>query len=272
MTRLTGRTAVVVGGATGWGRAAAGRLAQEGADVVVVDSAGDVLDAAVLAIAAIGAAGTKVQAIAASPSSWDELRDAAEACEAQGVTIDILVNNHMILDWASIEECEIESFRRVLDHNVVGLIAATKAFLPFLKRSDHGAIVNLGSIDGIYGNPRVPSYSASKGSYVPLTHVMSREFARYDIRVNAIASGSTNQPTAEDTDAFGAKPTTPGWERYPGPAYAQQLADEIPLKRYGTPEEWAGAVAFLASDDASYVSGAVLVVDCGRTGITPGTE
>ena len=115
---------------------------------------------------------------------------------------------------------------------------------------------------------RVPAYSASKGGLVALTHVMAHEFAPFNIRVNAIASALADQ-FPDDADD-GVEPVTPSGSR--GVAdYIRQLNEATPLKRRGAPERWAGPVAFLASDDAEYVTGAVLVVDCGRTVITPGT-
>jgi NAD(P)-dependent dehydrogenase (short-subunit alcohol dehydrogenase family) len=100
-----------------------------------------------------------------------------------------------------------------------------------------------------------------------MTHIMAHEFAKYYIRVNAIASAQTTQIPATSMPPS----TRPGWENFPGAPYIQQLNDANPLKRYGNPTGWAGAVTFLASDDADFITGTILVVDCGRIAITPGT-
>jgi NAD(P)-dependent dehydrogenase (short-subunit alcohol dehydrogenase family) len=266
--RFDGRSAVVVGGATGQGRSCALRLARDGAAVLVVDADADACAAVCAEIEAFGGTARWEQA---DPGDASALQRVAVELDESGADVDVLVNNFMMLDWSYIEDCDIEVFARVVQFNLVGPVASTKAFLPLLKRSAHASVVHLGSFDGLFGNPRVPSYSASKGGYVPLTHVMAQEFAKYDIRVNAIASGQTNQVHGADVVAAGTAPTGlgPSW---PGPEYHDQLSAETPLHRFGTGEEWAGAAAFLASDDASYVTGTVLVVDCGRTSITHGTR
>jgi NAD(P)-dependent dehydrogenase (short-subunit alcohol dehydrogenase family) len=121
----------------------------------------------------------------------------------------------------------MERFEQVVVHNLVGPARAVKAFLPLLRRQGKGAILHLSSIDGVNGNPRVPSYSAAKGGIGPLTNVMSYEFAKYDIRVNALATGLTVQMKEFPPEAERAMPGFPGF------AYARQLNDATPLKRYG---------------------------------------
>lgn len=154
-----------------------------------------------------------------------------------------------------------------------------KAFLPLLKAAGTSSIVHIGSIDGLFGNPLSPAYSAAKAGLGPLTRIMAREFAPYDIRVNTGATGQTNVVTAEqiadgsyaDTaPSLTATAASPGSTRHaPGPWYFEQLSKATPLKRSGSPEEWAGMVSFLMSEDSSYVTGQVHIVDCGRTGLTP---
>jgi NAD(P)-dependent dehydrogenase (short-subunit alcohol dehydrogenase family) len=267
--RFRGQTAVVVGGAVGWGRACALRLAAEHASVLVIDAA-ERSSAAESVVSEIrGRSGTASSALA-DPSDLGELTGVARTCLGAGAACHVLVTNHMAIDWASIEDCDIDRFAETVRYNLVGPVAAVKAFLPNLRAAQRASVVLLGSVDGLYGNPRVPSYSASKGGIVPLTHVMAYELAGDDIRVNAIASAQTIQPSAELLQ--GPPPGAPGWEGFPGPDYYRQLGEATPLKRYGSMEDWAGAVSFLASDDAAYVTGSVLVVDCGRTGLTPGTQ
>jgi NAD(P)-dependent dehydrogenase (short-subunit alcohol dehydrogenase family) len=225
--RFASRTAVVVGAGNEIGAACARRLDDEGAVVVRVED--EAVDEAALA-------------------------DARTWCEQSDNAVDVLVNCHMALDWRSIEESDLAAWMETFRTNLLGPVACSKAFLPLLRQSGRGAIVHIGSIDGVLGNPRVPSYSASKGALVPLTHVMAHEFAPYGIRVNCVARAAV--------------------EGHPAAPPSDQLAlvlQATPLGRAAKVEEVAAAVAFLASDDASYITGTILRVDGGRAGLTPGT-
>jgi meso-butanediol dehydrogenase / (S,S)-butanediol dehydrogenase / diacetyl reductase len=169
------------------------------------------------------------------------------------------VNSQNQVPWSSIEHGDLAQWEDALRVNLTGPYVWTQAFLPQLKASGHGSVVNIGSVDGIFGNPHIPGYSVSKGGLVPLTHVMSYELAGYGIRVNLI----------------GRVATTGGRSRIEGhadvDAYLQRLVDVTPLGRLGSPEETAAAVAFLSSQEASYITGATLIVDGGRTAVTHGT-
>jgi len=230
MSRFHAKTAVVVGSANEIGRACAARLGGEGAAVVLVDEAADDI---------------------ADPAVMEAVRS---RCEGMGSAVDVLVNCHMALDWTSIEDSDVERWSEVCRVNILGPVVSTKALLPLLRRSAGASIVHLGSIDGLLGNPRVPSYSASKGAIVPLTHVMAHELASDRIRVNCVARAAVaGHPLGAPSDQAAA------------------VLAATPLQRAADPAEVAAAVAFLASDDASYITGTVLVVDGGRSGLTPGT-
>jgi len=164
-----------------------------------------------------------------------------------------LINCHFNPERQSIEDAEMDALAYVIQSELLGPLAATKAFLPALKAAHGAAIVHMGSIDGILGNPNIPAYSMAKGGLVPMTHVMADEFAPYKIRVNCIARGM----------AIGKGDLVQ-------PGYAPLVA-VTPLGRPAFPEEIAEVAYFLASDAASYITGTVLPVDGGRIGITPGT-
>ncbi|MGE0230529.1 MAG: SDR family NAD(P)-dependent oxidoreductase [Flavobacteriaceae bacterium] len=263
--RLKERTCVVAGGATGWGRAVSERLAAEGATVIVLDASQAEVDST---SAAIAKAGGRVRGFAVDIADQKAMEELVSDNRQIFQPASGLVTHYVAIAWGAFEECDMEEFARIVRHNLVGPAIATKVLLPILKAAGKASIVHLGSVDGIHGNPRVPSYSAAKGGLIPLTRVHSFEFAKYDIRVNTIASAQTVQIAPEDMP-----PTAElGFAGFPGASYMQQLNDATPLKRYGPLTDWAGAAAFLLSEDADYITGTTLVVDCGRTAITAGTQ
>lgn len=225
MDRFDGRTAVVVGADNAIGRACAERLATEGARVQVVgESDHDIADP-------------------------DAMRTAAVRC---GTSVDVLVNCHVALDWTSIEDSELAVWEESIRVNLLGPLVCTKAFLPLLRAGREPAVVHLGSVDGMLGNPSVPAYSTAKGGLIPLTHVMAHELAAFGIRVNSVARAAVADPAID-------------------PERVARVLEVTPLRRVAEAAEVAAAVAFLASEDASYITGAVLTVDGGRSGLTPGT-
>lgn len=224
--RFAERTVVIAGVGNPIGRACAERLETEGARVERLDeSTCDIADPA----AVQAAAGNVVHGV-----------------------VDVLVNCHIALDWMTIEGSDLGTWERSIRMNLLGPLICTQTFLPLLRRGRTPAIVHIGSIDGVLGNPAVPAYSAAKGGLIQLTHVMAHELAAFGIRVNCVARA-----------AVAGSP--------PSPAQLSTALRATPLGRPAEPEEIAAAVAFLASDDASYITGTVLTVDGGRSGLTPGT-
>lgn len=252
--KLVGRRAVIVGTGPidqGIGRACALRFALEGADIIAVDpSEQDNRKTC----ADIVAAGGKAIPFTSDLADEARLTEIAKQCAERWDKVDILVNFAGIVDLASVEECSVQSWERVIRIDLTGPLICAKAFLPLLKKSGKGSIIHIGSVDGILGNPRIPSYSAAKGGLIPLTHIMAHEFAKYNIRVNCLARAMV--------DSQGPQAAS---------EYFKQLARATPLGRPGKVDEIAAVALFFASDESSYVTGAVLPVDGGRTGITPAT-
>lgn len=230
------------------GAACARMLAARGARVVVIDP-----DAAALATLReeVEAAGGSIETAAVDHIDADALAGVADSL---ATPVHALINCHFNPTRQSIETSSVDALIDVVRSELFGPLVAVKAFLPRLKTADGAAIVHMGSIDGILGNPNIPAYSMAKGGLVPMTHVMADEFAPYAIRVNCIARGM----------AIGrGEPVQPGFA---------PLVAQTPLGRPAYPDEIAEAACFLASDAASYINGAVLPVDGGRIGITPGTR
>jgi 3-oxoacyl-[acyl-carrier protein] reductase len=245
MNNLKGKVAVITGGARGIGAAIVRRLSLEGADIVINDIAagesGDQL------IAEIKAAGGKAVFIAADISKAAEAKRLIEEAIAAMGKIDILVNNAGITRDNLIMRMSEEEWDSVIAVNLKGtfncLQAATR---PMLKQRS-GAIVNLASVVGVAGNPGQANYSASKAGVIGLTKTAAKELASRGIRVNAVAPGFI------ETDMTKKLP-----EEYTG-----KLKEVIPLGIFGTPENVADVVAFLAGDDAAYVTGEVIKIDGG---------
>jgi NAD(P)-dependent dehydrogenase (short-subunit alcohol dehydrogenase family) len=254
--RFLGRQVAVVGGTEETGRASALRFAAEGADVLVVGTAAAAVRDAVREVASLGVRAGGLTADLAEPEA---AAPAARRCGQDGWQVGVLVNCQAETPWPAREEGLLPRWERAIRVSLTGPYAWTKAFLPQLKRSGRGAVVHVSSVDAAFGDPRVPACSAAHGGLVPLTHVMAHEFARFAIRVNLVCRVTT---TASRGRADGAPAVADSLRR---------LAATTALKRLGTPQETAAAVAFLASDEASYITGAVLVADGGRTTLTPGT-
>ncbi|MFN0061498.1 MAG: SDR family NAD(P)-dependent oxidoreductase [Myxococcaceae bacterium] len=248
---FSGKNVIVVSGGTSGksphiGRACAAKFAEQGAHVVSIDESAD---ANAETLRSIEAAGSKGTSFVVDTTDEAAMSGVADECTRLIGVVHALVNAHMANAPGLIEHTTLSSWKRVLEKNVLGPVLSVQVFLPLLKKAGNGAVTHIGSIDGLLGNPSLPAYSTSKGSLVPLTHVMANELGRYGIRVNCVARCAV-VGTNIDHDALNAV---------------------TPLGRSCRLEEIAAVTAFLSSDAASYVSGAVVPVDGGRIAITPGT-
>ncbi len=241
---LQGKKALVTGGSRGIGAAIAKRLAAEGAAVAITYT-GNVAaaEANVAAIEAAGGTAFAFRADAADPTS--QRSGVVKAAEALG-GIDILVHNAGVAEFATLAEDTDESYERQFAVNVKGLHVGTRAALPHLR--DHGRIILIGSISGETAFPATTVYSATKAAVAALARGWAKDLAPRGILVNTV------QPGPIDTDMNPADSD-----------FAGQLLQAIPLGRYGRVEEIAGAVAFLAGPDASYITGTTLNIDGGAT-------
>jgi Dehydrogenases with different specificities (related to short-chain alcohol dehydrogenases) len=240
---LSGRAAVVTGGARGIGYAIAGRLLAAGASVVLADRDAE---AAAKAAARLGEGAV---AHAADMTREEDVRSLMEATVARFGTLDILVNNAGITG-ASVplwEQTDAE-WARVMDVNLTAVFRTCRAAVPVMRAQKRGAIVNVASIAGKEGNPNLVPYSASKAAVIALTKALAKEVIHDGVRVNAVA------PAVIETELL-AQMT---------PEVVAQLTARIPMGRVGKPEEVAAVVHFLCSDDAGFVTGQCYDASGGR--------
>ncbi len=251
--RFAGKVVVITGAAGGIGRATAERFASEGADIVAVDLADSPLDDTLEAVRRLGrqaiAVGTDVTAAA------DVQRYAREA-DAKFGKIDVLVQNAAILGPNHpLEDYPEQAFDKVMAINARGVWLGMKAVVPIMKRNGGGAIVNTASTAALAASPFIIAYGASKHAVAGMTQTAAVELAPHGIRVNAICPG----PTATEMMRGAERGYNPDDPDQAHEAWRQS----VPLQRYAEPPEMAAAIAFLASDDASYITGSVYTVDGG---------
>jgi NAD(P)-dependent dehydrogenase (short-subunit alcohol dehydrogenase family) len=248
MDRLKGKVAIVTGGGSGIGKALARRLAADGAAVVIADLAN--YDTAAAEIAK--ATGARMLGLQVDVSSENDVaRMAAETVKAFG-RIDILVNNAAVFSTIKLkpfEEIGVAEWRKVMDVNILGVALCCRACVPHMRKSGAGRIINLASGAPIKGVPLFLHYISSKGAVIAMTRGLARELGKDGITVNSLAPGFTlSENVAKD------------------PVHVQQgerTRMTRAIQRDETPEDLVGAVSFLASADAAFITGQTLVVDGG---------
>lgn len=244
--RLQDKAAIVTGAAQGIGLATALKFAREGARVMVCDMRREAVDAAVAQCRALGA---QAEGLVVDVTSREQVQAMAQVTLARLGRIDVLVNNAGITQDARLQKMTLEQFDRVIDVNLRGVFHCTQAVLPAMLEQGAGVILNASSVVGLYGNYGQTNYAASKFGVIGFTKTWSRELGPKGIRVNAVAPGFIETPILA---------TIPD-------KVLSAMREDVPLKRLGRPEEVANVYAFLASDEASYVNGAVLEVSGGLT-------
>jgi len=241
------RVAVVTGAAAGIGLSIARRFAAEGARLFIVDRAGNRLQFAEREIAKSQA---EVAALSLDLTEQDAPDSVVDGCLKRFGRLDILVNNAGIGGSRPVGELAEEDWRRMIDTNLTAVFRLSKRALSALSRDGAGRIINISSVFGLVGFRGSSSYAAAKAGVIALTRSMAVDYAKDRITVNAIAPGLILTEMSQRN--LDTKP----WFR-------QVMYDATPLRRMGQPEDIAGAALFLASDDASFVTGHVLAVDGG---------
>ena len=245
MGDLTGRLAVVTGGSRGIGRAIALELAQRGADVAI-GYAGQAAAAEEVRAQAAGL-GVRASAHCCDVADYSAVQATCQAVREEYGRVDILVNNAGIIKDDLVMRMSEQEFDQVVAVNLKGVFAMTRHLLPALLRSPCGRIISITSVVALTGNPGQANYTAAKAGVIGFTKSLAREVAGRGVTCNAVAPGLIT------TDMTKQMPSA-AWEK---------LSQLIPLRRPGTPEDVAGVVGFLASDQAQYITGQVLQVDGG---------
>lgn len=243
MGKLDGKTAIVTGASGGIGRAVAVRLAADGADVACFGQSAERLKETADAVTAKGRRASIHQVDSKNP---DAIQSAISAIEQAWGRIDVLVNNAGVTKDGLLIRMSSADWDEVMAVNLRATFLFTKAAARLMMKQRSGAIVNISSIIGLIGNPGQANYAASKAGIIGFTKSVAKELASRGVRANAIAPGFiTTRMTEKLNDELQKK-----------------MLEQIPLARYGTPDDVAAAAAFLASDDAAYITGQVIQV-CG---------
>ncbi|HEX6074508.1 MAG TPA: glucose 1-dehydrogenase [Micromonosporaceae bacterium] len=250
MNLLEGKVALITGGGSGIGRATAREYARQGASVVV---AGRRAEPGEETIALIEKAGGTAQFVAADVTDEPDVRRMVETCVFEFGRLDVAVNNAGgEFQAGPLDQQDAKGWRQTLDNNATSVFLCLRHQIRAMIAAGGGAIINIASTLGVRALPGAASYVAAKHAVVGLTKAAAVEYAGRGIRVNAIAAGSVDTPMFQNGP--GANPQVRAF-----------MVAKHPMGRIGTPEEIAGAAAFLASDSAAFVTGAVLTADGGWT-------
>jgi NAD(P)-dependent dehydrogenase (short-subunit alcohol dehydrogenase family) len=250
MMQLMGKVALVTGAARGIGRGIALRFAEEGAKVGVID-----LDEAACqtVVNEIHAAGGEALALGADISNETQVNRAVQRVQDHFGTVTVLMNNAAVMPSGKIHETSVADFDRCLAVNLRGTFLMCRAVIPGMLAVGKGSIIHMSSVTGILGLPGIAAYSATKAGLAGMARAMSTDYARLGIRVNSVSPGTIDSPMLHDFLAA---------QKNPEPL-RQQFDDMHPIGRVGTIDEVASVCVFLASDAASFVTGANYTVDGG---------
>ena len=242
---LKNKTAIISGATRGIGRAIAIELAREGAHISFNYLSSDT--AALELEKLINNAGVKAKSFKADIKDYEAVKAWVDDTKDLFGSIDIIVNNAGIIRDKALALMSTDDWHEVINTNLNGTFNLSRASMIQLIKQKSGVIINISSVSGMMGLPRQTNYSASKAGIIGFTKSLAKEVAPYNVRVNAVAPGFIETDMLDDLNE----------------EYINQVKKQVPLARFGRPEEIAKAVRFLASDDAAYVTGHTFVIDGG---------
>jgi len=239
--RFDGKAAIVTGGASGIGAATVRRLHSEGASVLIADI-NDAMGEALAHELASGAIYRRVDV-----ADWAQVEAMVNAARVAFGRLDILVNNAGIGSFATTPDISLEEWRRVIEIDLNGVFYGCRAAIPVMKAQGGGAVINTASASGLGGDYSFAAYNAAKGAVVNFTRAAAIDHAREGVRINAVCPGPVSTPIISAVFAM--------------PGVKDAWDERVPMGRFAEPEEIASVIAFLASDDASFMTGAIVAVD-----------
>ena len=247
--RFKGKSVIVTGGASGIGEASVRRFHSEGAAVLIADLSDEKGEALARELG-----DGRALYFRTDVSRWEEVQRMVDRAVAEFGTLDVLFNNAGIGCLAETPDLSIDQWQRVIDVDLNGVFFGCKAAIPVMKKNGGGAIVNNASISGLMGDFGNTAYNAAKGGVVNYTRAASVDHAKDGIRINAVCPGPVATPLMSTVDLI--------------PQLKEMWQRAVPIGRFADPEEIAAVAVFLASDDASFLVGAIIPVDGGLTAHT----
>ncbi|HYT78672.1 MAG TPA: SDR family NAD(P)-dependent oxidoreductase [Actinomycetota bacterium] len=247
---LQGKTAIITGASKGIGKAIARKFAAAGASVALAARGREELEQTAKEIEGEGG---RARAIPTDVTDVGQVASLVDRTIAELGTVDILVNNAGAAPFLStLDQIRLEGFEKYFRLNFNGAVHCTKAVAPVLMAKSDGCVLNVASVAGFIASPGLTYYASAKAALISFTRTVAQEWAAYGVRVNALAPGwietEMNEPARQMI-----------------PEFNRRVLDSIPLGRWGTPEDVAGAALFMCSPAASFITGSVLVVDGGQT-------
>jgi NAD(P)-dependent dehydrogenase (short-subunit alcohol dehydrogenase family) len=247
---LQGKTAIVTGGSKGIGKAVARIFSQAGANVALAARGLEDLEQTVKEIEA---AGGKALAVRTDVTDSEQVQNLVDQTVNEFGGVDILVNNAGAAPFLStVDQIRLEGFDKYFRINFYGAVHCTKSVAPVLLAKRDGCVLNISSVAGFIASPGLTYYASAKAALISLTRTVAQEWAAYGVRVNALAPGWIETEMNEQA-------------RRSMPEFNRQVLESIPLGRWGTPDDVAGAALFMCSPAASFITGSVLVLDGGQT-------